>query len=345
MFTIMDYIKYYKNKDTREVPWNMMDNLLCAILVYAPLKTDYSSKRFSIFCKKVMGIEDIQKGDAMVPKVKEICKNLSDSKRYKDMRVVNFVNRVDEDTQFGAATFTLRGVKTISFKGTDTSIIGWIENIKLSYMYPTYTQILALNYLNSNIGFFDSGVRVVGHSKGGNLAMSSVMETSPRNYKKIKEVVNFDGPGFRDEEFNSSKFELLSKKLINIVPTGSYVGVLMNNIDYQVIKTNAHAIDVHYPINWSSYGTVFIEGELTKMSKELHRMTTENLRELNPESVKEVFEAVCEAFADKKTMNIHNATSSVLDVLKTMKGKDKEVVKYAKTILTTLIKSSKKKVN
>ncbi|MEI3499052.1 MAG: Mbeg1-like protein [Bacilli bacterium] len=60
--------------------------------------------------------------------------------------------------------------KIISFKGTDSSLIGWLENFRLAYEYPTYTQKLAIDYLKNNISFLDQDVYVVGHSKGGNLA-------------------------------------------------------------------------------------------------------------------------------------------------------------------------------
>lgn len=342
MYTIMDYIKYYKDKDIKEVPWNMMDNLLCAILVYAPIKTDYSVKYFTTFCKECVNVKNIETPDAMLPKVKEVCSLLIDSKRYKYMRVVNYVNRVDENTQFGAATFILRNTKVISFKGTDTSVIGWIENFKLAYEYPTYTQRLAVNYLNNSVKLFDKNVYVVGHSKGGNLAMASVMESTNFVYNRIKRVINFDGPGFRKEEFNSLKYDRLARKLDNIIPSGSYVGVLMHNKNYQIVKSSSHAINVHYPTSWNSYGTVFIEGKALKMSDELHKMSTENIEKIDKESIKDVFETVFKTFDDKKTSKIHVSLADIKNILKNVKGKDKEAAKYVKIIITALFASSKK---
>ena len=44
MFTIIDYLENYKDIKVMDVHWNNLDNLLCAILVYVPLKT-YSGKK------------------------------------------------------------------------------------------------------------------------------------------------------------------------------------------------------------------------------------------------------------------------------------------------------------
>ena len=37
MYTIYDYLKLYKDKNLNEVPWNMMDYLLCSLIVYIPM--------------------------------------------------------------------------------------------------------------------------------------------------------------------------------------------------------------------------------------------------------------------------------------------------------------------
>lgn len=39
MYTIYDYLKYYKNTSLYEVKWNSLDSLMCAILVYLPVSS------------------------------------------------------------------------------------------------------------------------------------------------------------------------------------------------------------------------------------------------------------------------------------------------------------------
>ena len=70
----------------------------------------------------------------------------------------------------------------------------------------------------------------------------------------FKNIINFDGPGFMKKEYDSDKFKKMSSKLINIIPSNSYIGVLMYNSEYVSIKTSARAMNVHYPIYWNTYG-------------------------------------------------------------------------------------------
>ena len=72
-----------------------------------------------------------------------------------------------------------------------------------------------------------SPVIVCGHSKGGNLALTASLGTGLLKRHKIKAIYSFDGPGLRKEEFSSFNYKNISKKLINIVPSQSMIGVLL----------------------------------------------------------------------------------------------------------------------
>ena len=62
----------------------------------------------------------------MVPKAYELLDIIKNSKRYKNLKIKNFVRIKDDTTQFGAATFILDDKKIVSFKGKNV-----IERIKL----------------------------------------------------------------------------------------------------------------------------------------------------------------------------------------------------------------------
>ena len=337
MYTFYDYLKYYKNYDLKDIPWNIMDNLLCAILVYIPVKSFNKTKTITSICNELSKKELPKKVDYMTPKTKDIIDIIKDSKRYKDLKLKNFINTIDNNTQFGAGTFVLKNVKTISFKGTDRSVIGWLENFRLIYEYPTYTQTLAIKYLSDNINIFDREVYVTGHSKGGNLAMASAMEANIPDFNKIKKIVNFDGPGFREDEYTSLKYERLKKKLINIIPTSSYIGVMLFNDDYQIVTTNSHAINVHYPMYWNSYGTVFIEGKQSKISRNLHEMTSKNITKISNEEIHYVIEESFKNLDKKSLISLNN----ILNIMKSIRGVDNKTLKYLHTIINSMLKLSK----
>ncbi len=343
MYTIYDYLKYYKNYTLKEVPWNDIDNLLLAIIVYIPLKSFNETITFDEMCNKIIKCDISKTSDFMAPKVKELINIIKDSKRYSKMKFRNFVNQINKDTQFGAVTCLINRNKIIAFKGTDRTIIGWIENFRAMYDYPTYTQELSREYLNNNIGFFDKKVQVVGHSKGGNLAMYSTMKLNSFKIKKVKKVVNFDGPGFLKNEYDSLEYKKMSKKLTNIIPSNSYIGVLMFNNEYQTISTSSHAINVHYPIYWNTYGTEFVDEKISKMSMELHKRTSTQLEGIDTEKFKEYFEAAFKTIDYKKTSNISLSIKDIFHIFKTLRGLDKETSEYVITILKSMLALSNKK--
>ena len=47
MYTIKDYIEFYKNNSLEEVHWNEQDILLTAILAYLPIESFQKTKNFA----------------------------------------------------------------------------------------------------------------------------------------------------------------------------------------------------------------------------------------------------------------------------------------------------------
>jgi len=127
-----------------------------------------------------------------------------------------------------------------------------------------------MSYLKKTIRFSDKTIYVGGHSKGGNLAMASVMEIDENIFKKIKVIYNNDGPGFLKEEYNSKKFKHMQTKLKMFIPEESVVGILLDNTDdYIVVKSKAIGIKSHDLTTWICFGCFLKEGRLSVFSKEL----------------------------------------------------------------------------
>lgn len=337
MGTIKEYIKYYKDISLKEEPWNNMDNLICAIFAYAPIKSFRRSISLNDFCS-ILIKKKKKSNNIMATEACEIAPLIRDSKRYEGMKFKNFVNEINEDTQFGAVTIVIKNIKVISFKGTDGSIIGWMENFRQQYMYPTYTQKLAIKYLNDNISFLDTSIYVTGHSKGGNLAMVSAMEAQLSKFKKIKKVVNFDGPGFRKKEFRSIKFKRLNEKLINIIPNYSYVGSLMYNGGYKVVTSKSHTMNLHMPQTWNTYGNIFVDGKLSGLSKKIHDVTSNSFNELNKEEVESVIETAISEILEKKKYDDRFITSDLKSMMNSIKSIDNDTAKKMYKLLGSLMK-------
>lgn len=337
MYTVFDYINYYKDIPLKKTKWNAIDNLICSILCYLPLREFKEKVNIKdLHTKLLRSSKDYD--DVFIKKTIEAFEIIENSIRYKDMYVLNSVNKKNKSVQFGALTFKINNIKVISFRGTDSSHIGWLENFRLIYEYPTNTQILAINYLDENIGVFDMNeVYVVGHSKGGNLAMVSAMEISNFKFNKIKRVYNFDGPGFRKKDFESEKFEKLSTKLTNILPSGSLIGVLMYNKDYEVVKSNTVVGLDHFPTSWNIFGEFFVKDKLLTVGKKLHNRTTVELEKLDPNLFKDFIEELFDKLSKEKTTDIKLSFSTAKKVYEGMKDVDPKMKKYLDDIFYFMI--------
>ena len=340
MYTIYDYLKYYKNTSLQDVHWNAIDNLICAILVYLPVASFSKEKNIKELYNYSLKFKNNLPG-MMAPISYEILETIKNSKRYNELEVSNFENVRTEKTQFGAATFRTNCETIISFKGTDGSMIGWIENFRLAYEYPTYTQQKAIDYLNKNISFLDNEIYVVGHSKGGNLAMVSSMESN--KLKKIKSVYNFDGPGFKSEEYNKAKYKKLKEKLINILPTNSVVGTIMNNDNYNVITSNKIAFEQHYPTSWCIFGEYFIDSKLSKTSQQLHESTTVGLEKLDNNKLKQIVEVFFKNFDKDYTSQFKLDFNDIKSFIKNAKNIDKDTANYLLTVIDNMFLNNEKK--
>ena len=338
MLTIFDYVKIHKDVSLDELPWNLMDNLVCAILVYLPTVGFKNQSSILDIYEEVKDIDNPEKLGIVEPKAIEIAKLILDSKRYKDLEVSNFVKLKNKDTQFGAVTFRIKDVTVVSFQGTDYSTIGWLENFRIVYQYPTYTQKLAVEYLNNTLNLSkDNNVYVVGHSKGGNLAMTSVMECSDNIYNKIKRVYNFEGPGFRDKEYNSDKYKKMSEKLMSFVPNSSVVGILLNNKDYQVIKPTCMGFNGHFPINWGIEGVTFIKSELSYVSNQLHKSTTIGFRDIEDKVIKEAVENFFDALTEDKIADIKVSLENIIKVYNKLKSDNPKVFECLSAIFDSMV--------
>lgn len=336
MFTLIDYIKYYKDTSLEDVKWNIIDNTLCALLSYADINSFKKPKSLKTFINQVLDKKDSNNKHVFYNKICEILELVKESKRYKTMLLSNFINIRDVNTQFGAVTITIGKIKVISYKGTDGSVIGWIENFRLAYTYPTYTQELAIKYINDNIGVFDKEVYVVGHSKGGNLAMTAAMEA--KKFSKIKGVLNLDGPGFRKSEYNSDKYKKMSLKLTNIVPRYSSIGMLMYNKKYNVVDTKVNPVYEHYPVFWNVFGSNFIDSKLSRVSEELHLITI-NI-DIEEERIRNVLESSFEMYKNKYDSRF--SVNDMLKLLNDVRQKDMDIYKYLYKVSSKVMKMSKK---
>ena len=284
---IIDYIKKNKDKTFNELPFNEIDNLIYALLPYIDFTNivpAFKSKKVTL--KEVALKLREKKNDfrgMFIGNTFKMLEIMRDSRRYQDTLLYNYMKVVNSDMQFGAITMKLPDYSIyVAFAGTDTSIIGWEEDFKMTYLYPGASQKYASIYLNKAIGLLDKKVRVGGHSKGGNLAICAVMNSHFWIRKKVKKINNFDGPGFLKKEIESKVYQKIEPRIKMYVPKESIIGMLFyNTLDYVVIKSKGLRILQHDAFNWQCKNTEFIRDSQSKRSKALQQKLTKKLEELS----------------------------------------------------------------
>lgn len=337
MFTIYDYLDYYKNCSFEEVGFNQMDAMLFACLVYLPIKSFSENKSYKDFVSYAYTFYKDDYSGVMKPSSFALLNKIKTSKRYENIIISNFKNVRNNDTQFGAMSVRFNDNLLIAFKGSDSSLISWIENLRLNYQYPTYTQSKGIKYANDNILDSDKNVYLVGHSKGGNLAMCAGMEIPSGLRDKVKVIYNFDGPGFLKKEYDK-KFNLIKEKVVNIVPTASVVGMCLYNDNFKSVKSKDLAFGEHYPVGWGVFGEFFVKTSLSRVSKQIHEMTTTNLDAVDKKQLGETIEELCKGLGVDYDSDFHLSISEIWEIIRNMKGIDPKVYKYLTSVMQTLMK-------
>lgn len=200
----------------------------------------------------------------IIPQFYPLLSLCADSKRYSSIRLIDRVVDIDEErvVQFSAITYKLsKNEYCVAFSGTDDTIVGWKENFYLLYDKPTQSQTRAVNYLN-NLAERTSGgdkIYVVGHSKGGNLAIYGSVCACRDFQDKLVAVYNFDGPGFTEEFYHSDGFNNIRDKVMTVIPQLSVIGRLfIHEEKVMIVKSCFSGVFQHDLLSWETCGNSFV---------------------------------------------------------------------------------------
>lgn len=197
------------------------------------------------------------------------------TKRFGNLRVLDFCAVNTESVQFGALTFELDGKKVVAYRGTDTSFAGWREDCDLSFSEEVPSQKLALEYLNRTET--DKPLILCGHSKGGNIAVYAAVNTSGQIRSRIERLYNFDGPGFCYDITERKGYLELMPRMEKIVPESSVIGMLLEDrSEYRVIDSKMRGIFQHNGMFWQILGTRFVDIDRRSASSQFIDVTLHN---------------------------------------------------------------------
>ena len=257
MKNMITYLKKNGNKSFDELPFNEVDSLILSQIGYLNLDLFINHPHDEVFLKDVINKENAKKLSLATMTRKDnikFCKVFPLTTRYDVVYYKHLISEInyDECEQFFGVTFFLKDFNYISYRGTDLTLAGWVENANMAYLETVPAQNAALDYLNKIYNLYDKPIIVGGHSKGGNLALYAAMNAKFEIQDRIIDVYDFDGPGFRDKEvFKKEGFLRIKDKLHVMSSTMSVVAMLLYNVDnIEFLKTSGFTVLQHNPFNW-----------------------------------------------------------------------------------------------
>ncbi len=263
--TLIDYVEWRGDLSFKQSPFCPVDALILCQLSYlnfdgllaAGVKPSVSLSALWGLFRNSDDFESRCNLGALISKNTLILfEKCAGSPRYKNIPVGGYVSKIDleNEEQFSAMTFfcgPLHSLPFVAFRGTDDTIVGWKEDFNLALEEVVPAQRDALDYLTELASKTRGKISVGGHSKGGNLAVYSSAFAERKYGRRIKNVYNFDGPGFRKEIIESYSVKRILPALHSFYPKLSVVGMLFRHAGaHTVVESDAFGIMQHDPFSW-----------------------------------------------------------------------------------------------
>jgi hypothetical protein len=264
MDNIYDYLYWRGDLSFTKVEPNEVDMSIFAILSYLDfiedLKLEENGKILTIAeLVKLMEDEKLLIPRDGTPSFKVECLELFPlialKNRYKNVKVFGYSFNFEKDNalQFAAISFLLpNGDIVISYRGTDASLVGWKEDFMMSFKKSVGAQEYGREYLERLASLYKGNLTLVGHSKGGNIALYSALMASKETQERICKVYSFDGPGFNQKTLEDIKKCSIKDRMVTLVPQGSVIGILMQHEEpIEIVYSNKkNGITQHMPFSW-----------------------------------------------------------------------------------------------
>ena len=268
--TIWDYLRWRGDLLFTQDGFNEVDNLLLCIVSYIDFRRIIRLRSFDAADAMPIGDvcallteEDEQRGlspEDYIP----VMRAMAATPRFRDVKMFAFEDSYDEEKvmQFAAVSFLLPDESVfVAYRGTDTTLVGWIEDFNMSFMTAVPAQLRATEYAAEVANRVPRrSLRIGGHSKGGNLAAWAAIHL-PSNLQtdRLLAAYNNDGPGFDRSILESDGFARVAGKLHTFIPESSVVGMLLEHTeDYVIIDSTTVSVLQHEPLSWNALGNRFI---------------------------------------------------------------------------------------
>lgn len=243
--------------------------------------------------------------------------------RYRGVHVCGYraVSDVVATEQFAAMAFRFpAGFSYLSFRGTDSTIVGWKEDFNMAFRCPVPAQESAVRY-------------VYGAAMCSDVAR-----------ERIERVYSHDGPGFVEEFLNGNAFADLCGRIDKTLPRSSIFGMMFETQeDYAIVESTEFSLLQHNPFSWVvdgrdfvycerlSAGARYVDGSI----REMLLAVSPSERERFVDALFSVFEATgAERFADIAG----NLRESLPVMLQAAQGFDEDTRRFVSQTIVAILK-------
>lgn len=306
MPNLIDYLEKVKELTFDQEPLNILDKVCINEIGYLT----YEKWLTASDLQKTINLHDYAEGKDLNPdysfmvtkKRVELAEAMVRSRRFAGLNLSDYRSVLDKEVekQFAAMIFSLPELDyhQLVFRGTDDSVIGWKEDFQLTYSREIPAHRSDIAFLSEHLPNLSGHITVSGHSKGGNLALYSAVQSSTALREQIAELLLLDSPGLMKPLLENPAYQELKAKMTVIRPQDSVVGVMLYwEQAAQLVASEGIGIAQHNALLWQvdpeNRDFIYVD-QPTEMSQRLEGTFQEWIEALPNQQLKQV----CDLFFD-----------------------------------------------
>ena len=310
MPNLIDYLEKVKELTFDQEPLNILDKVCINEIGYLTYEKWLTASEL----QKNINLHDYVEGkdlnldySFMVTKERvKLAEAMVRSRRFAGLNLSNYRSVLDKEVekQFAAMIFSLPELdyQQIVFRGTDDSVIGWKEDFQLTYSREISAHRSALAFLSEYLPNLSGHITVSGHSKGGNLALYSAVQSSPALREQIAELLLLDSPGLMKSLLEKPSYQELKAKMTVIRPQDSVVGVMLYwDMPAQLVAAEGIGFAQHNALTWEvdlATNDFVHEEQPTELSQRLEETFQKWIETLPNQQLKQVFDLFFDTILD-----------------------------------------------
>lgn len=310
MAHLIDYLEKVENLTFDQEPLNILDKVCINEIGYLT----YEKWLTASDLKKPINLHDFAEGKELNPDYSfmvtkervELAEAIVRSRRFASLSLSNYRSVLDKEVekQFAAMIFSLPELDyhQLVFRGTDDSVIGWKEDFQLTYSREIPAHRSAMTFLEDHLPNLSGHITVSGHSKGGNLALYSAVQSSTSLREKIAELLLLDSPGLMKSLLEKPSYQELKARMTVIRPQDSVVGVMLYwDRPAQLVAAEGIGFAQHNALSWEvdlATNDFAYEDQPTELSQRLEETFQEWIETLPKQQLKQVCDLVFDTILD-----------------------------------------------